>query len=208
MTGPEREEEFEQYLKHRTILPHRLAESERFEPPPDVHRVILARAREAIRASAPAPVYRSARWALPFGLAATLIITFAVILHLRQPVPTTAALTPSNPMVVDTSTAAPAAEFAIEARESRARNSAPPAYAHAKDERKAAPYRTVQPTVARPETQALRATAAKRIPAEQWLAKIEHLRDAGKDKEADREQAAFEKAYPNHQRSRLKDSTR
>lgn len=201
MTGPEREEELEHFLKQRTILPHRLAESERFEPPLDIDRVILARAKQAIHTSEPTPVYKPTRWALPFGLAATVIIAFAVILHLRQAAPPTAALTPSSPIVVDTSTAsAPAPEFAMQARrESAAGNSAPAAYARAKD---------VQPTTALAETQTLRAAAAKRIPAEQWLAKIEHLRDEGKDAEANREQAAFEKAYPHYQRSRLKDSTR
>ena len=90
MTGSDRDDEFEAYLQQRTVLPHRLAKLERIEPPPELDRIVLARAREAIRTSGPAPFFRPARWALPFSLAATIVMAFAVILHM-QPATKTAA---------------------------------------------------------------------------------------------------------------------
>jgi hypothetical protein len=85
MTGPEHsDDDFEAYLQQRSVLPHRLSKAERFEPPPELDRIVLERAKEAIRGSPSTPIYRPARWALPFGLAATVVIAFAVILHMRE----------------------------------------------------------------------------------------------------------------------------
>jgi hypothetical protein len=222
MTGPEREEEFEQFLQQRTILPHRLAETERFEPPAEVDRVVLARAKAAIHTPEPAPVFRPARWALPFGLAATLVIAFAVNLHLRNPVQQDLAAPGSAPPVVK--------RVALSAED----NAAAPAYARAKAERRvlteasrtlelksareavadsaspmapqmaraepesAASYSSDRQRLMKGNTRVFSLAADKRLSPEQWLAKIQQLRHEGKDLEAEREQAAFQKAYPNY----------
>jgi hypothetical protein len=88
VTGPEREDELESFLQQRSLLPNRLANAERFEPPEELDRVVLTRAREAIRTAAPTPTYRASRWAFPFGLAATLVLAFAVIFHMGGPTET------------------------------------------------------------------------------------------------------------------------
>ena len=85
MTGPgQHGDDFEAYLQQRSVLPHRLSKAERFEPPPELDRIVLERAKAAIRSSQSTPIYLPARWALPFGLAATVVMAFAVILHMRE----------------------------------------------------------------------------------------------------------------------------
>jgi hypothetical protein len=122
VSGPERgDDDFEAYLQQRSILPHRLASTERFEPSPELDRLVLARAKEAIRSSEPAPVYRPARWALPFGLAATLVLAFAVVLHMRGPTSPVTASAPRAPLPAPISAdEAPAATIQAQADSSHA----------------------------------------------------------------------------------------
>jgi hypothetical protein len=211
VNGPEADEEFEQYLRQRSVLPHRLAKTDHLEPPPELDRIVLAQAREAIQTSAPAPVYRPTRWALPFGLAATIVIAFAVLLHMREGARVTERLASAAPVrtlskareLASPPPSAPAAEAH--------RSPVSPAYARARQEAKkdfgaptanterramvqrleaapvtplasqAPPTRTFEPTLLSPAD---------------WRAKIVKLRAEGKFAEADREQADFIKAYP------------
>jgi resuscitation-promoting factor RpfA len=137
MTGPEHDEEFEQYLRQRSVLPHRLVKADRLEPPPELDRIVLAQAKEAIRSSEPAPVYRPARWALPFGLAATVVIAFAVLLHMHEDARQSQTLIAAAPVRTvskarELASPPPASAPAAEAR----RSPVSPAYARTRQEAK------------------------------------------------------------------------
>jgi hypothetical protein len=96
VTGPDRDYELEDFLARRSTLHQRMADRDRVEPPPELDRLVLTKARQAIETPSALPVYRSPRWALPVALAATLVLTFAVVLNLsrlkRAELPTAAAM--------------------------------------------------------------------------------------------------------------------
>jgi len=93
MSTPERDEELEAYLERRTQLQRRLSELDDLEPPAELDHLVLARAREALEAPQGLPFYRGTRWALPFTLTATLVLTVTVVMSLRalHDVPTSGA---------------------------------------------------------------------------------------------------------------------
>ncbi|MCB1623893.1 MAG: hypothetical protein KDI32_04855 [Pseudomonadales bacterium] len=77
--------EFEAYVRRRRALFPRDADEDSLEPPPEVDRAVLARARAAIHAEAPTRLYQGARWALPIALAATVVLAFTVFLNIGLP---------------------------------------------------------------------------------------------------------------------------
>lgn len=81
MSGPEREDPFEAYLRHRSVLPGGMHGSQRLEPPEDLDQIVLNRAREAIQAPRQTRLYRAPRWALPVALAATILLSFSILLN-------------------------------------------------------------------------------------------------------------------------------
>lgn len=85
MTGPQHDDEFEAYLKRRLPIDQRLSRLERPEPPEELDRLIIAKARQAIQSSSPVRVFRAPKWAVPVGLAATIVISFTVLLNLGAP---------------------------------------------------------------------------------------------------------------------------
>jgi hypothetical protein len=74
----EHDPEFEEFLKRRRPL-FRADEDDGLEPPPELDRLVLRQAREAIRPERPVPVYRGPRWAAPLAIAATLVLGLAVV---------------------------------------------------------------------------------------------------------------------------------
>ena len=82
MTVPERDPEFEAYLKRRARIDRRLRSLDRLEPPAELDRIIIARARQSIQGAPPVPLFRAPRWALPMGMAATILISLSVLLDL------------------------------------------------------------------------------------------------------------------------------
>lgn len=82
MSGPEREDPFEAYLRHRSVLPGGMHGSQRLEPPEDLDQIVLNRAREAIQAPRQTPLYRAPRWALPVALAAMILLSFSIVLNI------------------------------------------------------------------------------------------------------------------------------
>jgi hypothetical protein len=82
VTGPQHEDEFEAYLTRRLPIHQRLSPLERLEPPDELDRLIIAKARQAIQSPSPVRVFRAPKWALPVGLAATIVISFTVLLNL------------------------------------------------------------------------------------------------------------------------------
>jgi hypothetical protein len=82
MTDSEHDDDFEAYLKRRVPIDQRMKTVDRLEPPPELDRIVIDKARNAIQNSPQAPLYRAPRWALPVGLAATLVIAFSIVLNL------------------------------------------------------------------------------------------------------------------------------
>ena len=76
MTALDHDDEFEAFLKSRTILP---GSDDKLEPPSALDDLVLSKAREAIHASQqPA---RTARWATPVALAATILLCLSIALN-------------------------------------------------------------------------------------------------------------------------------
>jgi hypothetical protein len=84
MTGPEHDAELEAFLKRRSPMYRRLSDIDHAEPSLEIDRLVLNRAREAIETPRQPPMYRTTRWALPVGLAATILIAFTVVLNIDR----------------------------------------------------------------------------------------------------------------------------
>jgi hypothetical protein len=89
VSDSEHDEEFEAYLKRRArgglgkSFQQGIKAPDSLEPPVELDRIIIANARKAIQGTTPPPVYRAPKWALPVALAATIVISFAVVLELH-----------------------------------------------------------------------------------------------------------------------------
>lgn len=82
MTGPDHDDDFEAYLKRRTVLPGGASVDE-LEPPTDLDARILKQAREAIQPRlSTAGGTKSSRWAIPLALAATILLSLSVVLNI------------------------------------------------------------------------------------------------------------------------------
>ena len=268
MSGPEQDQELEDFLARRSLVYQRLSERDHAEPPPELDGLVLTKAREAIEAQSHVPSFRSSRWALPVALAATVVLSLAVVLNLGRGVfthndaasPVTAmkneqALEPREaarprerpPVVVADTAAAPNApavapppssdaplpvleaesggadaakrrvadDALVAANEAtadsahaevfsgRVRHEPPPSALSANARGAAlqvAPAAESDAT-ARDGSAAALTDEARRANPQAWLREIEQLRAAGKVAEANREMAAFRKAFPEHPRS-------
>jgi hypothetical protein len=180
MNGREDDAEFEAFLKRRSPLPRRLSGIDDAEPAAELDRLVLNRARQAIDTPR-VPLFRGSRWTLPVGLAAALLITFAVVLNIDSRGAKTARPIASLAEQYDI----PAAPDAASASANSARLTA--------SSRAGAVQTLVTSPSAPPE-----AAPAPHSSPDAWLREIERLRAAGKTAEADREQVAFRKAYPTY----------
>jgi len=87
MSDSDHDDEFEAYLKRRAPggmghpFPKGITPPDHPEPPPELDRIIIGNARKAIKGSAPVPVYRAPKWSLPAALAATIVVSSAVVLE-------------------------------------------------------------------------------------------------------------------------------
>jgi hypothetical protein len=79
MTAPDREAEFEAFLKRRTLLPNI---DEPLEPPGELDDSVLKQARAAIQGRRQQPS-RPGRWAMPVALAATILLCLSVVLNVK-----------------------------------------------------------------------------------------------------------------------------
>jgi len=122
MSGPGRDEEFEAFLRQRSVLSGGRRVAQQLEPSRDLDDIVLSQARQAIQSGPPLRVYRSPRWALPVALAATLLLSMSIVLNVSlnarrqsqalQEVPLAKAGTGAKTDVVASSVAAPAAPAA------------------------------------------------------------------------------------------------
>ena len=125
MSGPGRDEEFEAFLRQRSVLSGGRRVAQQLEPSRDLDDIVLSQARQAIQSGPPLRVYRSPRWALPVALAATLLLSMSIVLNVSlnarrqsqalQEVPQAKAGTGAKTDVVASSVAAPAAPSAATA---------------------------------------------------------------------------------------------
>jgi hypothetical protein len=81
MTNPETDEEFEDFLKRRTVLPGSMSVDEKLEPPGALDDIVVKQAREALKAQR--QPNRPPRWAMPVALAATVLLCLSVVLNVR-----------------------------------------------------------------------------------------------------------------------------
>lgn len=85
MTGLDDENrELDDFLARRSVLHRRLADRDRHEPSQELDRLVLDKAREAIEVPAGTPMYRAPRWALPVGLAASVVLALAVVMNFAR----------------------------------------------------------------------------------------------------------------------------
>jgi hypothetical protein len=105
------DDEFEDFLRRRTPT-FRRAPDDMLEPPPELDRIVLRQAREAIEAERPQRVYHGTGWGAPLALAATLLLAFTIILQVgmpkKAPVPEVTVQTVAQRL--DSPAAAPAVE--------------------------------------------------------------------------------------------------
>lgn len=185
MTEPEHEKAFEDYLSRRAGISARLTESDGLEPPAELDRIVLANAREAIRIRSSPPPFRFARWAVPFGAVATVVLSFAVVLHLGL-------LSPKATREVEKAEAQLGSpQSAQQASSEVAADSITPAAPPAANT-------TAAPAAGLAEPAGVAKRAAKQEDPQVWLKRIEELRAQGKVAEADRELEAFRKAWPDY----------
>jgi hypothetical protein len=85
MSTPDRDEEFEAFLARRSLLPRALAEHEDAEPPPEVDRSVLYEAQAAVNAAPARKSFRNNRWPVPVALAATVLISLAIVIQVQRP---------------------------------------------------------------------------------------------------------------------------
>jgi hypothetical protein len=79
MTEPQSDDEFETFLKRRTVLPNGMSDDDKLEPPKALDALVLKRAREAVRERRQSN--RAPRWATPVALAATILLCLSVVLN-------------------------------------------------------------------------------------------------------------------------------
>jgi hypothetical protein len=72
-------DEFETFLRTRTVLPSGMSDDDKLEPPKALDAIVLKKAREAIRARQ--RLNRTPRWAMPVALAATILLCLSVVLN-------------------------------------------------------------------------------------------------------------------------------
>jgi len=80
----ERDEEFENFLRRRSPMHRRLSDFDDAQPSVELDRVVLNRAREAIETPKQPAMFRGSRWAMPLGLAATILIAFTLLLNVEH----------------------------------------------------------------------------------------------------------------------------
>lgn len=79
MTAPEHDEDFEVFLKRRTLVANTPVADNNLEPPAALDEAVLKQAREAIKARQ--QPQRAPRWAVPVALAATILLCLSVVMN-------------------------------------------------------------------------------------------------------------------------------
>lgn len=215
MTEPRSDEEFETFLKRRTLLPNGMTDDDKLEPPKALDALVLKRAREAVREQQQSN--RAPRWAKPVALAATILLCLSVVLNislntnrptgdLRRQAPATADKAPAAAPGAATAGglreevvtgAAPREAILPEAKVAEPRAPRPPVLAQTRAPTPGSPPAASAASV----TSAAQAPASATAPPhsrdpEAWLRQIDALRAEGKTAQADSEMQQFRAMFP------------
>ena len=110
MNAGDHNDDFDARLKTRgrLIMPF---DDDQLQPPAELDRIVVDQARRALRqyAAVPERVFPLHQWGLPLALAATLVLSFTLVLQLGGPSPTQVAQTATPATAEVTVDAAPAA---------------------------------------------------------------------------------------------------
>jgi hypothetical protein len=204
MSDSERDDELENFLRRRSPMHRRLSDFDHAEPSIELDRVVLNRAREAIETPKQPQMFRGSRWAMPAGLAATILIAFTLVLNVDH----------QARKVVSAPSQAAAAAVVEQAGSGSAELAAAPAAPALRQEKAVADKSAADsvstagnatPLVASNSATpppiapaAAESKAEAHADAESWLREIARLRAEGKNSDADREVVAFRRAYPSH----------
>jgi hypothetical protein len=197
MSDSERDDELENFLRRRSPMHRRLSDFDHAEPSIELDRVVLNRAREAIETPKQPQMFRGSRWAMPAGLAATILIAFTLVLNVEH-----------QPRKVASAPSQAAAAVVEQAGSGSAELAAAPAAPAPRQEKAVADQSAADTAVTARSTTPLVASnsaippavskAEAHTDAESWLREIARLRAEGKNADADREVLAFRRAYPSH----------
>lgn len=195
------DDEFDAFLARRKPLFGR-RDDDGIEPPPELDRLVLRQAEEAIRPATPQRVFRGPAWGAPLALAATLLIVFTVVLHEGMPVkqPASPARVQNVSQLIEPGAAAEAAEStpppaaralaAQQTRREQATENDAPVVVDLAAPAPAEPARAMAKAAREVPTETA-ANAEWRRDARSWLAHIERLRAEGQAAEADAELAEY-----------------
>jgi hypothetical protein len=81
----EHDPELRDLISAGDTLHEQLARLDRSEPPEELDRIVIERARQAIRMPQLERPIRQFRWAAPIAIAATVLVSFALVLHQLGP---------------------------------------------------------------------------------------------------------------------------
>jgi hypothetical protein len=84
VSTPERDDDLERFLAQRSALPPAVQQHEQMEPPAQLDRLVLQKARAAIEPSRARKLMNRNRWFVPLTLAATIVLSFTIVLKIRQ----------------------------------------------------------------------------------------------------------------------------
>jgi hypothetical protein len=86
MTGPERDSDVDDWLQARRSLLRNADDALTLEPPPELDQRVIDRARRELRAAqAEKPrFFRSSRFTMPFAIAATVVLSFSLVLEFNR----------------------------------------------------------------------------------------------------------------------------
>ena len=76
--------EFDEFLARRKPLFPRPPDDV-LEPPPELDRIVLRQARDAIRRETSEPAYHGTRWGMPIALAASVLVAATIVLNVGMP---------------------------------------------------------------------------------------------------------------------------
>jgi len=130
MTSPD--DEFDDFLRKRRPLFRR---DDELEPPAEIDRLVLRRARDAIEGERPQRVFRAPSWGMPVALAATLVLGFTIFLRVgtREVVKTPEVTVQNVSRQVEYPAAAPPGAPETARADASAQEQAPAAAAQADD---------------------------------------------------------------------------
>lgn len=194
--------EFEDFLRRQRPL-FRGDADDGLEPPPELDRIVLRQAREAIEGERPMRLFGMPRWAAPVAIAATLVMGLAMVFRTGMgPVELVPEVKVES--IAQRTDYPPAPEAAAPAAHDSAEDAVVVTLAPT-----ASPATSVEPPArgaTSHDTQPAASTAAGgarvasespawRRDAKAWQSEIERLRASGDSARADAEQAEFNRQY-------------